>query len=305
MVSRRFCKDAEILHNRPVGLSLFVLGIGCNEIASRCRPGHFVMVTVAGGCHPVLPRPFSVFRLLDDKGDALAGEAFHEREGAWEGASGVEILCQVVGEGTAILERLAPGDSVGLLGPCGSSLFPPAREGGAMPDHAVMVAGGVGVAPLFFQAMELGSSGVSVDLFYGGRSGDYLLELDGLPSDAATLHLVTEDGSLGETGFVTDALDRWLESRGPIPGLQLFACGPESMLLGLMGIANRHPLPAFFSMEQRMGCAVGACRGCVIRADLKGSTYARVCSEGPVFSLEELAPHFAAASGGTPWRGRG
>ena len=266
------------------------MGIEYPALASACRAGHFVMVTVADGVHPILPRPFSIFRLLGDDGEPLN----QQREAA--SVRGVEILYKDVGLGTGLLSRKTEGETVGVLGPCGLGLFPPTHPADAVPEAAILVAGGVGIAPIYFAAVQLAARDVPCLLYYGGRGRENLYAIDDL-HPIQEIIATTEDGSAGERGRVTSALADNLRSYSrqgflgrDLSHCELLACGPEAMLRSVVKVVSPYGLPMRLSLERRMGCAMGACRGCVVEVagDSPQPIYERVCHEGPVFPSQRV-----------------
>ncbi|MFN7971352.1 MAG: dihydroorotate dehydrogenase electron transfer subunit [Acidobacteriota bacterium] len=300
LTRKSYAADCTVLHNRQIGGEAWVMGIRCPEVASRSKPGHFVMITVEKGIHPVLPRPFSIYRLLDSDGGAMGRppEPAGGGDGIfWRGVSGFDVLYKVVGDGTERLARKEPGDTVGIMGPCGDGLYAPVFKDDRSPAFVLLVSGGVGIVPLYFSAIELAARGVPTYLFFGGRSREYLYDIDLFPPLGTKVFAATEDGSFGEKGLVTHVLGRFLEegtARGvggrPLREGAIYACGPEAMLRVVQKIAAHHAVPSHLSLERRMGCAMGACRGCVVRiATPDGSpAYQRVCTEGPVFAGSEV-----------------
>lgn len=258
------------------------------EVAPRCfqlvlsgafegflmQPGQFVMLKVGEGFDPLLRRPFA---------------AFPRREGA---AVLLEIYYLVVGRGTEILSHLVPGTAVEVLGPLGTG-FQCQPEA----DPVLIVAGGIGIAPLrglIHHAAQ--SSAGHLHLFFGANSAASLLfhaEFARLP---LSLHLATEDGSLGHRGLVTEIFAQFLTARGSEmrPGARCFTCGPLPMLRAIAAACKEHHVPCQVSLEARMACGIGVCLGCAVKVrpsalSPAGGEYRRVCVEGPVFAAEELA----------------
>jgi dihydroorotate dehydrogenase electron transfer subunit len=221
----------------------------------RGEPGQFVMVRGEWGADPILSRAFS----LVDSGD--------------EGA----ILVRVVGQGTTLLARARPGDSLWVLGPRGRGFSEPSPD-----RQPVLVAGGVGVAPLLFLARRLAAAGSRPLFFYGARSADDLPFTDRIAA-AADLTITTEDGSVGVRGLVTEPLRQLLDGDGRP---ELFACGPEAMLAAVARLAVDYGVPCEVALEAPMACGMGTCKGCaVLAADRE---YRYVCSDGPVFESTEI-----------------
>lgn len=231
-------------------------------IADAVQPGQFVHLRIPGTDGFTLRRPFSVFNAAQGR---------------------LHILYKAVGRGTRVLTRLVPGNEVSLLGPLGKG-FPLDVEN----RTPVLVAGGYGVAPLYFLASRLPVKG---RLFVGGASRDDILCLSEFEQIGWKLFTGTEDGSLGMQGLVTDVLDAWLEKRANDPAEPVFyACGPDGMLRAVGERAEAGGWPAWLSLDKHMGCGVGACLACVqkVRAPDGAVRWARVCKDGPVFEAREI-----------------
>ena len=231
-------------------------------VGQDARPGQFVMIKVSDATAPLLRRPLGV----------------HDADGR-----GFELFFKVAGAGTAILSRKAPGDRLDVLGPLGRGFTVPEAGGG---QAAYLVGGGRGIAPLFFLARALVRSGTRPVVFYGGRTlGDIPIR-ERFEREGIELRCATDDGSFGFAGFVTALVDRDLAAIRPA---RLYACGPDPMMKALAAIADRHGVPAEFSLESVMGCGIGACWGCVHRIKNEhGDGWVKICEEGPVFPGERI-----------------
>ncbi len=251
-------QTVRLIHLKQVGPDCHLLKFDCPEVANQARPGQFVHLRVTAGCDPLLRRPFSVMRT-------------NPAEGSFE------VLVRVVGRGTEMLAQSQPGSEFHVLGPLGNPFELSGPEG-----DVVLVAGGVGVAPLIFLATALHESERHryVRALFGAGTEDDLccwLELSGVCDEFTA---VTEDGSAGETGLVTDFLPEQLDRGAGC----VYACGPRAMLAEVARQCQAAAVPCFVSLEQWMGCGVGACLGCVIPTRASGvGRYQRVCKDGPVF----------------------
>jgi len=258
-----FIRDCQVTRVREEARGIFVTWFRHPEAAKAARPGQIFHVRPAahGQTDPLLRRPFSI---SDAKGDE------------------VSILYSVVGRGTGMLSRLAPGDVLDVLGPVGHYFDPPKEA-----ELHLLVAGGVGVAPFPLLARALAASGRVVVLL-GARSAD-CLACKGLFRDlGCEVRLCTDDGSEGMKGFVSELLRRELESCGKCPTMA-YACGPTPMMAATAKVCKEAGVPLQVSLEERMGCGIGACLGCVARLKGKGGArYARVCMDGPVFDAAEV-----------------
>jgi len=260
---------AEVVANRRLSDDYNVVELAAPEVGQAARPGQFVMVKPSAGFDPLLRRPFSIFEVVRD----AAGRV-----------TGITLLNKRVGVATALLSALRPGDRVACLGPLGRP-FEPVDP----PAHAWLIAGGVGLAPFATLAQELAGRGTSTTLFYGARHAADLYCVDLFERLRVRLVVSTEDGSRGDRGFVTVPLERELDAAGGTR-VHLYACGPTPMLRAVAGLASRFGHPCHVSLEQVMGCGLGGCYSCVVRA-LDGSRtphYVRSCLAGPVFDARDL-----------------
>lgn len=251
---------ATLIHREEVTEGHYLLTLDCAEVARSACPGQFVHLRVGDGIDPLLRRPLSVMLTQPDSGE-------------------VQILVRTVGRGTEIIASHDEGVMYDLLGPLGSGWMVPEGGGGL-----ILVAGGIGVAPLIFLAdsQRMADPQPYLRALFGGATEDALVCWTEFSSRCDEFTAVTEDGSAGETGLVTDVLEPELERR-PAP---VYACGPDGMLAVVARICAEAGVPCQVSMEQWMGCGVGACLGCAIPASAGG--YVRVCTEGPVFDATQI-----------------
>ena len=231
-------------------------------------PGQFSMLAAVerwGGGQderPYLPRAFSVARWAD-------GEAHY--------------LLEDVGPGTHRLSELGAGDEIWVLGPLGKGFTGPADG-----RRAVLVGGGVGIAPLAIWQDALLARGLPHALLLGFRDGDRAIGANML----RCARVATDDGSLGHHGFVTDLLAAELDSE---PHAAVYACGPPQMLEATRALCAERGVPTQLALESGMACGFGACYGCVV--PIRGGGYVRVCVDGPVLDaalLDEVEAHAGA-----------
>jgi dihydroorotate dehydrogenase electron transfer subunit len=234
-------------------------------------PGQFAMIRPHGIHEPLLRRAMAYYRSLTVGGMRC-----------------VDFIYQILGRGTQALANLRPGDKVDFLGSLGNTYDIEAARG----REALLVAGGVGSAALFMLAEELVKSRARVKLFIGGASRGDLCGLDDFIELLREENVIcaTVDGSLGEAGFVTAPLERYLQQRGG-EGTIVYACGPDPMLHRVAQIAGRFGAPSQLSLEAPMGCGYGVCVGCAVAVKddcPEGFVYKKVCVDGPVFEGEAL-----------------
>jgi dihydroorotate dehydrogenase electron transfer subunit len=258
----------EVRANDRLGPEIFLLTVSAPEIAAGAGPGQFVMLQAGTGPEPLLRRPMSFCQAGPAAAPHTEADTF-------------QILYQIVGLGTGMMARLTPGDVVSCLGPLGRGFRIP--EDPSRP--VVLVAGGIGVAPFPFLAERLRLAGVPWSLLYGARSERQLVGVDWFRELGGDTALVTEDGSAGDTGLVTDPLRRRIESDGN--GMVVCACGPDPMLRAVAKLCVDNGVECQLSLEAMMPCGFGVCLGCCVPA-AAGDGYLRICTDGPVFSPEEI-----------------
>ena len=236
------------------------------QVARESVPGQFLHIRVREGLVPFLRRPFSI-------------------AGTSPGAGTVAVIFRVAGEGTAILGSLQQGDYLDCLAPLGSGFKTETADGGAL---SVLVAGGIGVAPLLFLAGTLADEQKKVILFYGASTAKELLPVKKFLPAAVEIRLATDDGSTGYKGLITAFFEEFLKN-GLNPG-NIYACGPRPMLRALAEINSGQNYVLQLSMEERMACGMGACQGCAVKTIIGDKTgYQLLCRDGPVFySLEVI-----------------
>lgn len=260
--------EARVTANTRLSADYNVIALAAPDIAAATAPGQFVMVKLGRGSIPLLRRPFSVFRIVRTNGRI----------------DGLTLLSKRVGITTQMLFDAVPGDIVSCLGPLGRP-FGPVDP----PTDAWMVAGGVGLAPFATLAEVLCARGTRVTLFYGARTAPELFYLDWFRDHGVRLVLATEDGSVGEHGWVTVPLERELRERAG-GEIMIYACGPEPMLEAVAHEAGTYGRRSQVSVERVMGCGLGGCYSCVIpvRTGPQGQHYVRSCIAGPVFAGADI-----------------
>jgi dihydroorotate dehydrogenase electron transfer subunit len=253
---------APLVENRGLGRASFVLRLGgCGALRSA-KPGQFVMLRGEWGRDPLLPRAFSILRTLGDD---------------------CEILVKSVGRGTRLLERAKAGDRFSVLGPLGHA-FPDPKPG----RTDLLVAGGVGLAPLLWHAELARASGIATELFYGARTAADLCLLDDIERAGCRLHVTTEDGSKGVHGRVTAALEARLKAGGLGPDPHVLTCGPNPMMRAVVELARAHQVPSLVSVEGEMACGIGVCLGCAVPLTDGTRPFGYACVDGPVFDANGI-----------------
>lgn len=229
-----------------------LIWLRCPEIAQEAKPGQFVMVSCGEEC--VLRRPFSIHQA---DGDSIA--LFFN---VWEDAKGTPWLAQ----------RKA-GDKIDLFGPLGNSYTVHPES-----HRLLLVAGGIGLASLRFLVDAAVKRGLAVTLLYGTPTRHQYPE--NLLPPGIELVTVTEDGSAGRKGLITDLLSDYATETD-----QVFACGPAAMYRDMARMPELKGKPVQVSLEMRMGCGLGACYACTVRTK---TGLRQVCKDGPVFNLDDI-----------------
>jgi len=237
------------------------MGLRSPEIVSEARPGQFVMIKVRPGNDPLLRRPFSI---CATRGDDL-----------------VLILYQVVGYGTALMSKIMGGERMPVLGPLGRGFELP-REG----KEFLLVAGGIGLAPLIFLAQTIDTRNMT--FMAGYRSASEIVEMKEMGLSDIEVSIATGDGTAGHSGPVTELLHSHLD-RGSHRDLTIYACGPFAMLKRVAELTVDRGIQCQVSLETAMACGLGACQGCAIKtAPGEKKPYYQVCQDGPVFPAHSL-----------------
>jgi dihydroorotate dehydrogenase electron transfer subunit len=180
----------------------------------------------------------------------------------------------VVGESTKILSQKQIGDELDILGPIGKG-FDTEKEG-----NALLIGGGIGIFPLLFLSKQLLKRGDYVQAILGFRNKDLAVMYEQFPN----VSLVTDDGSLGTKGIVTDIAKDIIKSQQID---KIYTCGPKPMLKAVAKLAQEEDIWCQVSVEEKMACGIGICRACVCKTAAGSQT--TVCKNGPVFNAKELA----------------
>ena len=235
-----FLLNAPITATREVARGMFVISMDAPEIAATVRAGQFVNLGWSG---VFLRRPFSVYRVEGER---------------------IEVVLKAVGRGTSQLIAMRCGDVISCLGPLGHGF-----DLVAGPRSAVLISGGLGVAPMPLAAKEASALGMRVTWVHGARSSEELC------SESAGDEVIwaTDDGSRGVAGTSLAAAPE---------GDVVLACGPNRMLAA---VAARWP-QGLVAVETYMGCGTGVCLGCAVPLSRGG--YDRACKEGPVYRAADV-----------------
>ncbi|WP_077622081.1 dihydroorotate dehydrogenase electron transfer subunit [Sediminibacillus massiliensis] len=216
-------------------------------------PGQFIHIKVDSS--HMLRRPISVADV---------------RNGVWS------IIFKINGQGTDQLSKRSVGDQLDVLAPCGKG-YPIANLSFR---KALLIGGGIGVPPLYYLSRKLKERGIEVVHILGFQSKDHVFYENQFSALGKTI-IVTNDGTYGGKGFVTN----YLHEAGEYD--YYFTCGPEAMLRAVA--ENLCDKEGYISIEQRMGCGIGACYACVVPTASGDGSFKKICKDGPVFCANEVA----------------
>lgn len=248
---------ASVRRTDEVGRDIKVLALEIKGDPEAPQPGQFYLVDCDGGREHLLPRPIGAF-------DARATG----------GVLALSFVVESVGWGTARLCSLVHGDEIRMLGPLGRGFTPP-------DGNVLLVGGGVGLAPLHFLAMSMDREGRPYTLLAGVKTKEKYISA--LAAVSGEVEVVSDDGSIGSKGFACDytgpRLDAGVFSR-------VYTCGPEPMMAVVAREAEARGVPCEVSLDSRMACGIGTCRGCV-KEGAAGKNLC-VCTDGPVFDSRDV-----------------
>ncbi len=242
---------------------IFRMTVSSPFLSAESKPGQFLNIKCSEGLTPLLRRPLSICDV--------------DRENCT-----VDIVFQVKGEGTMLISRKKVGENIDVMGPLGK----PFEMGYKFPRIAV-VGGGIGTFPLLFLLKE--SDAIVKRTYLGFRSTDCISLENEFREASNSLAISTDDGSNGQPGFVTDLFEKDINNSRPD---MIYACGPQSMLKKIASIAEKHGIPCQISLEERMGCGIGACLVCACKTRRTDGDnelqYSHVCKDGPVFWSKDV-----------------
>lgn len=255
---------AGVIDNYRVSPGFYRMSVNSAYLGKNTVPGQFFEVKCPDGSGAFLRRPLGAHRI-------------HKY--------GVEMLYEVAGKGTSALSGMQAGQSIDIIGPLGSG-FDISHKVTKSQGHKILVAGGIGVAPLVALAESLKKRGSITAIIGACKKTHVLCERDMKKAGAKVL-VATEDGSMGSKGLVTGLLAKALKAAHDTRKTAIYACGPVGMLKAVAGLAAEYGAPCQVSMEERMACGVGVCLGCPVK--MRTGEYKMVCKDGPVFDAGGIA----------------
>ena len=270
--------SARVISNKPLqkgsACKYFRIALALAKPVKKVIPGQFIHIRLDSKNH-ILPRPFTIYD-ISNRGRPARTTV---------GGGVIEVVYQVIGQGTEMMSRLKPGHKVRVLCPLGNGFRIDKKS-----LMSVLVGGGVGSAGLYLLLKQMMAQQIkNTYLFLGARSKSDLCLLPEFRRLNPYIVVATEDGSLGTKGLITASLEKFLNNSAfPIPHsrMALYSCGPSGMSQAIRKISMARRIPAQLSLEARMACGVGLCRVCVCKT---GKGYSSVCEDGPVFDARELS----------------
>ncbi len=250
------CGTFKITDKKLIAKDIYDMRIHCPEVADIATPGQFVHIKADGF---FLRRPISICEIYSEDGE-------------------IRIVFEIRGKGTQQIATLEIGDEIDIMAPLGNG-FEILPSG----SKAVLIGGGVGTPPMLELSRLYGENAHAI---IGFRTADKVMLSYDFAKNGSTVKVCTEDGTTGHHGFVTEPLKKYLE--GEKPDI-IYACGPRAMLAAVIEIAKEHGIRCQVSLEERMGCGVGACLGCACKSVKDGEEHlTHVCKDGPVYESDEV-----------------
>lgn len=254
-------EDCKLIKKEELVSGIFKYSVQAPEIAKLAKPGQFLEIKVTKeGVEPFLRRPISIFNLDGDV---------------------VEFIFQVKGRGTEILSKRNVGEDINIMGPLGFGTF-------KINDYknVAIIGGGIGIYPLYELAKELQGKAQNINIYLGFRNRNLVTNESDFEKVSNKLVIATDDGSYKNKGFAINYLIE--DAKQEKPDI-IFACGPLPMLKSIREYSIKENIPCQISLEERMGCGIGACLGCAVKIiSGKEERFGHVCKEGPVFYATDV-----------------
>ena len=284
---KKYLMDLKVVENIRLHPKYCLIKLTADKPLPEMVPGQFVQIRVDGSPQTFLRRPISI-NFVDKKANEL-----------W-------LLVQMIGEGTKRMAEYKPGDTMNVMLPLGNGFSIPDNSVGSYYNTKgstektiltprssfitsdssfipLLIGGGVGTAPLLFLGETLKIIGFEPEFLLGARSRDDLMQLEDFEK-IGVVHITTEDGTMGEKGFVTNhSILREKKIN------MIYTCGPKPMMVAVAKYAKESGIPCEVSLENMMACGIGACL-CCVENTVKGNIC--VCTEGPVFNINQLTWQF-------------
>ena len=248
--------DFLVIENTPLNATNFLIKLKYESTLPKLHPGQFVNINISGTPDVFLRRPFSIFEVDYD-------------------SNTLSIIIKILGKGSKKLTDIKTGEKCNLVFPLGNGFTIPKKN-----EKILLIGGGSGVAPMLFLSKVSELDRNNVNLLLGARSKEEHIDAERY-NKYGSLHFATEDGSLGEKGFVTQhSVFQHLKTYD-----RIYACGPDAMMKAIAKEAKKANVFCEVSLENLMACGFGVCL-CCIEPTLEGNK--TVCKDGPVFNINEL-----------------
>ncbi len=245
-----------IIDKKTIAKGMFDMTILCNEVALNARAGQFVHIKAPSFS---MRRPISICEVDKEK-------------------ETLRIVFEVRGKGTEEISQLNIGDTIDMIAPLGNGFTLLSND-----KKAITIGGGIGAPPMLEVAKYYGENCTAIS---GFRSASIVILEDDFKKIGANTIVCTDDGTYGKKGFVTEALKESIKTQKPDI---IYACGPRPMLKAISEIASENNIECEVSLEERMGCGVGACLVCACKTKKNGEEHmSHVCKDGPVFNSKEV-----------------
>jgi dihydroorotate dehydrogenase electron transfer subunit len=253
---KKYTHDFTVSSNLKINDDYFVINLKCPVALPAIEPGQFAEVLVPHSPETYLRRPLSIYSVNPDTNE-------------------LSLLVKKIGKGTRMLAEVKPGEQINLVYPLGNWFGMPAGP------KALLIGGGVGIAPMLMLARKLRKNGYQPDVLIGGRSAGDIVEPEKY-EPYGRVFITTDDGSAGEKGMVTG--HSVLRDHAQEYSV-FYACGPDPMMKAIGRLAESLNIPCEISLENTMACGMGACLCCVVETTEGNKT---TCIEGPVFNTLKL-----------------
>jgi len=255
---------AKLISKKELVSGIFHFQVEAPEIVKTTKPGHFVEVRVSNQTAPFLRRPISIHQIHPETGI-------------------LEFIFQIKGEGTKILAEKQVGDEIDIIGPLGFGTFNYQKY-----SNIAVIGGGIGIFPLYELCKQAKQAGKQVSTYLSFRNKDLVVLEDEFKNVSNELSLSTDDGSYSKKGFALEYLKEDCKNQNYDC---IFACGPTPMLRAIKSFAEEAGIPCQVSLEEKMGCGLGACLGCAVKISSSpkdAPDYMHVCKTGPVFNASDV-----------------
>lgn len=256
-MSEKFVQDFLVIENKALNASNFLIRLQSPDKLPDLKPGQFINIDIKNSSEIFLRRPFSIFEFDKSK-------------------STISIIVKILGRGSRKLTEIEAGEKISVVFPLGKGFTYPNIN-----DRILLIGGGSGIAPMLFLAKESKLPKNRVDILLGAKTAEDHINAENY-SIYGKLHFATEDGRLGEKGFVTQhsVFGNQLSKYDKI-----YACGPDAMMKAIAKEAKKTNVFCEVSLENLMACGFGVCL-CCIEPTTRGNLC--VCTEGPVFNVNDL-----------------